>query len=81
MKFCMKCGAFYEDKDGTGCPTCAENARLRAAAEAAEINHQMDAESARRARRRAWIELIIGVPAFIGVIYLIVYLIRLIRGA
>ena len=54
---------------------------LRAAAEAAEINHQMDAESARRARRRAWIELIIGVPAFIGVIYLIVYLIRLIRGA
>ena len=63
------------------CPKCAENARLHAAAEAAEINHEMDTESARRARRRAWIELVIGVPAFIGVIYLIVYLIRLIRGA
>ena len=81
MEFCMKCGAFYEDKDGKGCPKCAENAQLHAAAEAAEINHEMDTESARRARRRAWIELIIGVPAFIGVIYLIVYLIRLIRGA
>ncbi|MCI6966533.1 hypothetical protein MR810_05365 [bacterium] len=80
MKFCMKCGAFYEEKDGGGCPRCAENERLHAAAEAAEIDHGMDPEAARRARRRAWLELCIGVPAFIGVIYLVIYLIRALRG-
>ena len=37
-------------------------------------------EAARRARRRAWLELCIGVPAFIGVIYLVIYLIRALRG-
>ncbi len=80
MKFCMKCGAFYEEKGGEGCPHCKENARLHAAAEAAETDHGMDAETARRARRRAWVELCIGIPVFIGVIYLIISLIRVIRG-
>ena len=61
MKFCMKCGAFYEEKGAKGCPRCAETAR--------------------RARRRAWIELCVGIPAFIGAIYLIIYLIRTFRGA
>ena len=80
MKFCMKCGAFYEGKDGQGCPKCAEAAKLLADAEAAEIDHAMDADTARRARRRAWAQLIVGVPAFIGVIYLIIYLIRTLRS-
>ena len=81
MKFCMKCGAFYEEKGAKGCPRCAETARLHAEAEEAEVNHAMDAETARRERRRAWIELCVGIPAFIGAIYLIIYLIRTFRGA
>ena len=47
MKFCMKCGAFYEEKGAKGCPKCAETARLHAEAEEAEVNHVMDAEPAR----------------------------------
>ena len=54
---------------------------MHAEAEEAEVNHAMDAETARRARRRAWIELCVGIPAFIGAIYLIIYLIRTFRGA
>ena len=41
MKFCMKCGAFYEEKGAKGCPRCAETARLHAEAEEAEVNHAM----------------------------------------
>lgn len=81
MKFCMKCGSFYEEKEGVaGCPKCAETAALYEAAQAAEVDHTMDAEKAKRLRRRAWVELIIGIPAFIGIIYGLICLFRLIRG-
>ncbi len=75
----MKCGAFYEGKGG-GCPKCAAAAELLRSAEAAEIDHSMDDEAARKARKRAWVQLVIGVPAFIGVIQLIIYLIRNLRS-
>lgn len=80
MKFCVKCGTFYDETGNESCPNCAELAQLHQQAEAAEVNHAMDEPSARRARKRAWAQLCIGVPAFIGFIYLIIYLIRTLRG-
>ncbi|MBE5784839.1 MAG: hypothetical protein E7330_03480 [Clostridiales bacterium] len=81
MKFCMKCGSFYEEKEGTaGCPKCAGIAALYKAAEAAEVDHAMDEETAKRLRKRAWLELLIGIPAFIGVIYGLICLFRLLRA-
>ncbi|MBQ3200506.1 MAG: hypothetical protein IJB22_01185 [Clostridia bacterium] len=81
MKFCMKCGAFYEVKEGVeGCPKCAEAAALLKAAEEAEIAHTMDEKTAKRLRKRAWLELLIGVPAFIGFIYGLLFLFRRLRG-
>ncbi len=77
----MKCGTFYEEKEGTpGCPKCAEAAALLKAAEEAEVNHGMDEATAKRLRKRAWLELLIGVPAFIGFIYGLIFLFRSLRG-
>ncbi len=41
-------------------------------AEKTAYDEQMDEEELRRQRKRDWIFLLIGVPALIGVIYLIV---------
>ncbi len=64
MAFCKACGTVYMKKDG--CPVCASRE--------AEENHAGEntpGEQDTRMRRRSWIQLLVGVPLFIGVIYLI----------
>ena len=65
MKYCKKCGVLYSTDV---CPKCGV---LYPEPEAAE-------QKPRDARevRRNWIALLIGIPAFIGAIMLIVYLFR-----
>lgn len=81
LHFCKSCGALYNDKDGP-CPKCATKELMEAVAantyapEAAP----MDEEAARAARRRAWIQILIGMPCFIGFIYLIGWLFIKIQG-
>ena len=70
---CKACGTLYNAKDGP-CPKCSTGADME------ELPKQMSDEEAKRLRKRAWIELVIGVPAFIGFIYLLVYLFKLIKG-
>ncbi len=75
MSFCKQCGTLYDPKQGP-CPKCATKDVPDEAVQPAPMSV---AESS-RARRRAWIQLIIGIPAFIGFIYLIIYAMQLIKG-
>ena len=76
IRFCKKCGTLYSEKTGP-CPKCTERDILAEDPEGHATDAAMGAEEAGRARRRAWIELLIGIPLFIGAIYLIIYLFRL----
>lgn len=74
MKICKQCGTLYGK--GTGvCPKCAANEAM--------LEHENDAplqlsdEELKRARVKSWIWIILGVPAFIGLIYGIIYLMKL----
>ncbi|MEG1547469.1 MAG: hypothetical protein RR232_04940 [Clostridia bacterium] len=69
--FCKTCGTLYNPKDGQ-CPKCSTRG-MECDVPPAEMS---DAE-ARRLRKRSWIQLVIGIPAFIGFIYLLVYLVKL----
>lgn len=67
MGFCKACGSVYTKKDG--CPVCASKE--------AEENHAVEnapGEQDASMRRRSWIQLLVGVPLFIGAIYLILAL-------
>ncbi len=74
MKICKKCGTLYGK--GTGvCPKCAANEAM--------VEHEGDAplemseEELKKARIKSWIWILVGVPAFIGFIYGIFYLMKL----
>ena len=72
---CKTCGTLFNPKEGP-CPKCF-------AAQAPEDTMEpapMSDEEAKRLRKKAWIQLVIGVPAFIGFIYLLIYLFKLIKG-
>lgn len=76
MKICRKCGTLYRNKEGE-CPKCSANKLIAdGTAQNAEINTQMSEEEAAKARKKAWIEIIIGIPALIGLIYLIMFAIK-----
>lgn len=74
MKFCKKCGTLYDEKQ-MECPKCAV-AELEP-----EPPAEMSDEELKAARKRDWIRILIGVPAFMGLIYLIYYLLRILKGA
>lgn len=74
MKFCKKCGTLYDDKN-MECPKCAAEA-LEPAPPAEMTEAELTA-----ARKRDWIWILIGVPAFMGFIYLIYYILRMLKGA
>ena len=75
MHFCKTCGTLYPDSLG-GCPRC--NAKAVTEAHEQQEKEQPPAAPADRGTvRRQWIAILIGVPAFIGVLYLIIWLYRL----
>ena len=73
--FCKKCGTLYNPKVGP-CPKCAAE---QLSGDPGEPEQMSEAEANRR-RKTAWIQLIVGIPLFIGFIYLLIYLVRLIKG-
>ncbi|MBR0425096.1 MAG: hypothetical protein IJK01_03125 [Clostridia bacterium] len=70
MKYCKKCGVLYSTDV---CPKCGI---VMPDPDAAEQKPRDPREV-----RRNWIALLIGIPAFIGAILLIVYLFRTITSA
>ncbi len=81
LHFCKTCGTVYNDKDG-GCPKCATREVIDAVKENSYVPPQseMSEEEISSSRKRSWIQLIIGIPCFIGFIYLICYLFVMIKG-
>lgn len=76
LKFCKTCGTLY-DEAKVECPKCAAKA-LEPDYDQLTYDREMDKAEADRLRRKSWIQLIIGVPAFIGVLYLAGYLIKMV---
>ena len=69
MRYCKKCRIFYSSAAGA-CPKCGVSAEK--AAEAETSNEQAD-------KRRVgldWLWLVIGIPLFIGLIYLFVFILK-----
>ena len=75
LKFCKTCGTLY-DEAKVDCPKCAAKA-LEPDYDELTYDSSMDKAEADRLRKKSWIQLIIGVPAFIGVLYHAGYLIKL----
>ena len=75
LKFCKTCGTLY-DEAKVECPKCAAKA-LEPDYDELTYYSSMDKAESDRLRKKSWIQLIIGVPAFIGVLYLAGYLIKL----
>ena len=69
--FCKKCGTLYNPKEGPYPKCSTEDIKYEPKA--------MSEEEAKRLRKKSWIQLLIGIPAFIGVIYGIIYLMNLIK--
>ena len=69
MKYCKKCHTPYSDEAAV-CPKCGVSAEKAARAEISDENAE---------KRRVgldWLWLVIGIPPFIGLIYLFVWLLR-----
>ncbi len=75
LKFCKSCGTLY-DEAKVDCPKCAAKA-LEPDYDQLTYDQSMEQAEADRLRRKSWIQLVIGVPAFIGILYLAGYLIKL----
>lgn len=70
MKFCKVCGTIYDPAVGP-CPRCTERELMEQQAESLAYDEHMALEAQAKARRRAWIQIVIGVPAMIGLFYLV----------
>lgn len=66
MKYCRRCHILYSSA-AAACPKCGA---------AAPPKEEEAAPADKREVRRDWIMLIVGIPLFIGAIYLIISLIR-----
>jgi len=71
MKYCKKCGVLYSDLLDA-CPKCGIPLE------------DPDAEAPKLAAKgvkiRQWIGLCVGIPAFIGVLYLVIYYLLVLSG-
>ncbi len=76
MKFCKVCGTIYDPSAGP-CPKCTERELMEQEAERQAYDETMNPEAQKKARKRDWIQLVIGVPAMIGLFYLVFYLAKL----
>ncbi len=75
MPFCKICGTFYPKSLGV-CPKCNEKQILEEQPEAVRPASLSEAEASRQ-RQRSWIGICIGVPALIGLLYGIYYVMQL----
>lgn len=79
MKVCKKCGTLYNENEGP-CPKCyTEDLLISGEAAKHEIDTDMTPEEAEKARKKSWVQILIGMPLFIGFIYIIFLLIRLMK--
>jgi uncharacterized membrane protein YvbJ len=67
MKYCKRCHILYSNS-AAACPKCG----ISKPEEGAEPQ-----KADKKAVRRDWIMLAVGIPLFIGAIYLIIYLIKI----
>lgn len=76
IRLCEKCATLFDDKAG-GCPKCTAERILNEDCGAHAVDGTMCGEALKKARRNSWIGILIGVPLFIGGIYLIFFMIKL----
>lgn len=76
IRFCKSCGTLYNDRAG-GCPKCTARKILDENADGGSVDRNMSGEELKKARRKSWIGILIGVPLFIGGIYLLFFIIKL----
>ena len=72
MKYCKSCHILYSDAAGA-CPKCGVIQPEKAPAK----NDAPQQSADKRSVRRDWLWIAVGVPLFIGLIYLLVYLIKI----
>lgn len=80
LRFCKTCGTVYDDR--SVCPKC-ETQDVVAAVQAntyAPPPADMSEQEVRAARKKAWVQLVIGIPAFILFMYLVIYVFKLVKG-
>ena len=74
MKRCKQCGTFYYESNAV-CPKC--GIELPDADDSVDLDNQaVNAGELRKQKVKSWILLVVGVPALIGFIYLVYFLIR-----
>lgn len=74
MRFCKKCGTPYTKSLGV-CPKCNAQQWLERSPEEAKTD--LSEQELQAKRKRSWIGILIGVPALIGFLYGIYYIIKL----
>ncbi|MDD3920219.1 MAG: hypothetical protein PHO41_03485 [Eubacteriales bacterium] len=80
MPFCKTCGTFYPNSMEV-CPKCnAKVVQEQIEQAEAQAPSTMTEEEIKAARKKSWIQILIGVPAFIGLIYLLIWLMKIISG-
>lgn len=71
MKYCKRCHILYSSC-AAACPKCGADEAARKNAASAE-----PCEADKKTVRRDWIWLAVGIPLLIGIMYLIVFLVKL----
>lgn len=66
MKYCKKCGVLYSTEV---CPKCG----ITVPEETDQKQAEELTEEEKRQRKKNWIQLLIGIPAFIAAVYLIIW--------
>ena len=67
MKVCKKCGTLYNEKEGP-CPKCyTEDLLISGEAAKHEIDTDMTPEETEKARKKSWIQILIGDSAHPGI--------------
>lgn len=81
LHFCKKCGTVYDDRNGA-CPKCETKDVVDAVYTNTYVPPQseMTPEEISAARKKSWIQLVIGIPCFIGFIYLLCFIFVQIKG-
>ncbi len=71
MKYCKKCGVLYSDLLHA-CPKCGVPLE--------DPNAEPPKEASKRVRVRQWIGICVGIPALVGVLYLVIYYLSALSG-
>ncbi len=71
MKYCKKCGVLYSDLL-SACPKCGVTLE--------DENAEPPKEATKKERVRQWIGICIGIPALVGILYLVIYYLSVLSG-